>query len=109
MYEMYKMYKMYEMYEMYKIFVAQKRFWSPLTVSTYDRVNSSALQATAACGTYGRVVVNDSKSVINDMTNLSEELPVINDTNAKMTCVVVLSINASMTCMDDHLCGLSIR
>ena len=82
---------------------------------------------------HGRVVVNDAKSVINDMTNLSEGLPVINDTtdlsewlpvindttnlseglpvindtSAKMTCVVVLSINALMTCMNNHLYGLS--
>ena len=40
------MYKIYEMYEIYKILVAQKRFRSPPTVSTYDRVNFSALQAT---------------------------------------------------------------
>ena len=80
---------------MYEILVAQKRFRSPLTVSTYDRVNSSALQATTSRGAHGRVVVNDAKSVINDMTNLSEGLPVINDTSAKMTCVV------------DDLCGRS--
>ena len=43
--------------------------------------------------------------VINDTTNLSEGLPVINDTSAKMTCVVVLSINALMTCAVDDLCG----
>ena len=71
----------------------------------YDRANSSALQPTAACGAHGRVVVNDAKSVINNMTNLSEGLPVINNMNAKITCVVVLSINASMTCVVDNLCG----
>ena len=60
---------------------------------TYDRANSSALQATAARGAHGRVVVNDAKSVIND-------------TNAKMTCVVVLSINALMTYVVAGLCGL---
>ena len=37
--------------------------------------------------------------------NLSEGLSVINDTNAKMTCMVVLTINALMTCMVDNLCG----
>ena len=51
------------------------------------------------------MVVNDAQSVINDMTDLSEGLPVINDTSAKMTCVVVLSINALMTCVVDDLCG----
>ena len=94
------------MYEMYEILVAQKRFRSPPTVSTYDRVNSSALQATTSRGAHGRVVVNDAKSVINNMTNLSERLPVINNTNAKMICVVVLSINALMTCVVASLCGL---
>ena len=103
---------------------------SPLTVSThegyiYDRANSSDLQATAARGARGRVVVNDTTSlseglsvindttdlsewlpVINDTTNLSEGLPVINDTSAKMTCVVVLSINDLMTCVVAGLCGL---
>ena len=78
--------------------------WSPLTVSTrksltYDRAKSSALQATAACGIHKQVVVNKAKSIINNMTNLSEELPDINDTSAKMTCVIVLSINALMTCV----------
>ena len=47
--------------------------WSPLMVSTYEgltygRANSSALQVIAICGMHGRVVVNDAKSVINDMT-----------------------------------------
>ena len=97
---------MYEMYEIYEIFVAQKRFRSPPMVSTYDRVNSSALQATTFRDAYGRVVVNDTKSVINNMTNLSKGLPVINDTNAKMTCMVVLSINALMTYVVAGLCGL---
>ena len=59
---------------------------------TYDRANSSALQATAARGAYGQVVINNAKSVIND-------------TNIKMTCVVVLSINALMTCVVNDLCG----
>ena len=88
-----------------------KVLWSPLTVSThksltYDRANSSALQATAACSTYGQVVINDTKLVINDTTNLSEELPVINDTSAKMTCMVLVSINVLMTCIVAGLCGL---
>ena len=62
---------------------------------TYDKAKSSALQATAACGAYGRVIVNDAKSVIND-------------TNTKMTCMVVLSINASMTCVVNILCKQSL-
>ena len=83
----------------YNSLVAQKYFRSPPMISiqdglTYDRVNSSALQATAARDAHGQVIVNDAKSVINDKTNLSERLPVINDTSAKMTCVVVFSINA---------------
>ena len=69
------MYEIYEMYEMYEILVAQKCFWLLPTVFTYDRVNSSALQAMAARSAHGQVVVNDAKSVINDMTNLSEGLP----------------------------------
>ena len=88
-----------------------KALWSPLTVFTcegliYDRANSSALQATAACGMHGQVVVNDAKSIINNMTNLSERLPVINDTSAKMTCVLILSINALMTCVVAGIYGL---
>ena len=78
---------MYEMYESlssdtltHNSLVAQKRFRSPPTVPTYDRVNSSALQAMAAQGTHGRVIVNDAKPVINNMS-------------AKMTGVV------------DDLCG----
>ena len=94
------------MYEMYEIFVAQKRFQSPPTISTYDKVNSSTLQATTSRGAHGRVIVNNAKSIINNITNLSERLLVINDTNAKMTCVVILSINALMTCMVAGLCGL---
>ena len=73
---------------------------------TYDRVNSSALQATATCDVYGRVVVNNAKSVINNKTNLSERLPVINNTSAKMTYVVVFSINALMICVVAGLCCL---
>ena len=73
---------------------------------TYDRANSSALQATTARGAHGRVVVNDAKSVINDMTNLSEGLPIINDTSAKITCMIVFSINALMTCVVADLYGL---
>ena len=99
-------YETYEMYKMYKILIAQKRFRSPPTVSTYDRVNSSALQPMTSRGAHGRVIVNDAKSVINNMTNLSEGLPVINNINTKMTCVVVLSINALMTCVVAGLCGL---
>ena len=90
---------------------AQKRFRSPPTVSThngltYDRTNSSALQATTSRGAHGRVVVNDTTDlnkrlpVINDTTNLSEGLPVINDTSAKMTYVVAVSIK----CLD-NLCA----
>ena len=48
---------------------------------------------------HGQVIVNNTKSVINNMTNLSEELPVINNTNAKMAYVVILSINALMSCV----------
>ena len=43
--------------------------------------------------------------VINDTTDLSKGLPVINDTSTKMTCVVVLSINALMSCVAYDLCG----
>ena len=80
----------------------QKCFRSPPTVSThdgliYDRANSlspskldpsklchvsttsSALQATAARAAHGRVIVNDTQPVINDTTDLSEGLLVIND------------------------------
>ena len=64
---------------------------------TYDRANSFALQAMTACGAYRRVVVSYQQYEYND--NLSEGLPVINNTSAKMTYVVVLSINALMTCM----------
>ena len=73
---------------------------------TYDRANSSAFQATTARGAHGQVVVNDAKSIINDMINQSEGLPVINDISAKMTCVVVLSINALMTFVVAGRCGL---
>ena len=59
-----------------------------------------------ARGAHGQVVVNDAKSVINDTTNLSEGLPVINNTSAKITCVVVLSINALMIYAVAGLCGL---
>ena len=77
MYEMYEMYEIYEMYEMYKMYrsilsrpvsplillthdgtAAQKRFRLPPTVSThdgltYDRANSSALQATTSHNAHG--------------------------------------------------------
>ena len=76
------------------------------TYPSYNSANSSALQATAACSAHGRVVVNNAKSVINNKTNLSEGLPVINNTSAKMTSVVVLSINALITCVFAGLCGL---
>ena len=97
----------------YNSLVVQKRFRLPPMVSThdgltYDRVNASALQATTAHGPHGQVVVNDAKSVINNMTNLSEELPVINNTNAKMTCVVVFLINILMTCVVNDLYGQSL-
>ena len=52
MYKIYEIYEMYEMYKMYEILVAQKRFQSPPTVSTYNRVNSSALQATTSRGAH---------------------------------------------------------
>ena len=77
-----------------------------LTYLSYDSANSSALQATTIRAGHGRVVVNDAKSVINDKTKLSERLPVINDTSAKMTYVVLFSINALMTCVVAGLCGL---
>ena len=38
--------------------------------------------------------LSEGLSVINDTTNLNKGLPVIKDTSAKMTCMVVLSINA---------------
>ena len=82
---------------MYEIFVAQKRFRSPSTVSTYDRVNSSdcirwlnlsklrhvsttssALQDTTARGAYGRVVASYRRYEYYD--DLSEGLPVIDNT-----------------------------
>ena len=88
-----------------------KALWLPLKVSThesltYNRANSSALQATAVCNVYRRLIVNDAKSVIIDTTNLSEGLPVINAMSAKMTCVVVLSINALITSVIASICGL---
>ena len=49
------------------------------TYPSYMSANSSILQAMAARGAYGRVVVNDAQSVINDMANLNEGLSVIND------------------------------
>ena len=51
--------------------VAQKRFWSPLTVSTDDRVNSSALQAMGARGMHGQVIVNDAKPIIDDTSTIN--------------------------------------
>ena len=108
------MYEIYEMYKMYKSILSQsvspliplthdgsavqKRFWSPPIASihdglTYNKVNSSALQATTARGTYGWVVASYQQYEYND--DLSKGLPVINDTSAKMTCVV------------DDLCGRS--
>ena len=52
----------------------------------YDRANSSALQATAACGAHRQMIIND--------------------TSVKMTYVVVLSINALMTYVVADRCGL---
>ena len=56
---------------------------------------SSALQATAARAAHGRVIVNDTQPVINDTTDLSEGLSVINDdlhgclfNQCLMTCIV---------------------
>ena len=88
MYEMYEIYEMYEMYEMYEITLsqpvsplipsthdgsaAQKRFRSPgSTYPSYDSANSSALQATAARGTHGRVIVNDAQPVIDDTSTMT--------------------------------------
>ena len=59
----------------------------------------------------GLPIINDTADlseglpVINDTTNLSERLPVINNTSAKMICVVIFSINALMTCVVNDLCG----
>ena len=55
------------------------------TYPSYMSANSSILQATAARGAHRRVVVNDTQSVINDMTNLSEGLSVIDDTSTMTT------------------------
>ena len=53
--------------------------------------------------------LSEGLSVINNTTNLSERLLVINNTSAKKTRVVVFSINALMTCVDDELCGYSFN
>ena len=84
---------------MYKILIVQKRFRSPPMVSTYDRVNSSALQAMTLQGTHEKAIVNNAQQVINNM-------------NTKITSVVHDLYGRwfmwSMTRIDDHLCGLSI-
>ena len=49
--------------------------------------------------------LSEGSSVINDTTDLSERLPVINNTSAKMIYIVVLSINALMTYIVNNLCG----
>ena len=74
------------------------------TYPSYNRANSSAFQATTARGAYGWVVASYQRYEYND--DLNEGLPVINNTSAKMTCVVVLSINALMTCVVAGLFGL---
>ena len=57
----------------------------------------------------GLPVINDTTNLseglpaINNTTDLSEGLPVINDISAKMTFVIVLSINTLMTCVIDDL------
>ena len=56
------------------------RGWVLMDSRIYSRVNSSALQAMAAYGAHGQVIVNDVQSVINNTTDLSEGLPVINNT-----------------------------
>ena len=48
-------------------------------------------------------VLSEELPIINNTTDLSEGLLVINDTNANMTYVVVLLINVLMTCMVDDL------
>ena len=75
---------------------------SPLIPSThdgltYDRTNSSALQATTSRGAHGRVVVNDAQSVINDTTDLSKGLPVINDTTDLSEGLPVINDTSTMT------------
>ena len=49
--------------------------------------------------------LSEGLPVIYNTTNLSEGLPVINYTSASMTCVVVFSINALITCVVDDLYG----
>ena len=80
--------------------------------SVYRRVvissNSFALQVTTACGVYGRVVIsyqrykyNDDLSerlpVINDTTDLSEELPVINNTTNLSEGLSIINNTSTMT------------
>ena len=68
----------------------------------------------------GLPIINDTinlskkLSVINNTTNLSEGFPVINDMSAKITCVVVLSINVwwpvwLLTCVAYDLCGCPLN
>ena len=49
--------------------------------------------------------LSEGLPVINDTTNLSKGLPIINDTSAKMTCVIIFSINALMIYMVNDLYG----
>ena len=70
--------------------IAQKRFWSPPMASThdgltYDKANSFALQATTTHGVYGRVVASYQQYEYNN--DLSEGLPIINDTSTMTTWV----------------------
>ena len=56
---------------------------------SYNSANSSALEATTVWGTHGRVIVNDVRPVLDDTSIMSEEVPVINNTSAKLIGVVV--------------------
>ena len=75
------------------------------TYPSYDSANFSALQATAVRSTHRRVIVNNAHPVI-DEDNLSEGVSVINNTSAKMTCVVVFFNQRLMTYVVASLCGL---
>ena len=59
----------------------------------------------AACGMHGRIVVNDAQLVINNTTNLSKGLPVINNTSTIKTQVNSCKLLIIRNQYNDDLCG----
>ena len=99
-------------YQLSMIQVQWQSEWRVINYQRYDEYNLSEklpVINNMINLSEGLLVINNTTDlsaglpVINNVTNLSKRLPIINNTSAKMTCMIVFSINTMQSLVIEHL------